>query len=785
MHRILTLLILMIVLSVSAQKETKYTISGYIKDGSNGESLMSSIVYVNEISKGTTTNEYGFYSLQLPAGNYTIKISYVGYATQLLPVTLDKDTKLNVEMGPSSVLSKEVVVTAERKDANVSSTNIGRQEITMENAKAIPALLGEVDILKTLQLLPGVQAAGEGNSGFYVRGGGPDQNLVLLDEATVYNTGHLFGFFSVFNSDAIKSVTIEKGSMPANYGGRISSVVDVKMKEGNMKKWTAEGGIGIIASRLTIQGPLKKDKCSIMLSGRRTYIDLFTKEILKKVQDGKFAGNSYYFYDINAKINYRFSDKDRVYISGYFGRDVFKFKDPDGQFSLDFPWGNSTVTGRWNHVFDEKLFMNTSLIYNDYRFAANIKFLDVKFDVKSSIQQITAKIDYDYSPIIGHLMKFGIHYNHHIFTPYTATGSDGTNSFKNSNANKKYAHEQAIYFLDEFDVTKWFRLNIGIRGSMFNLVGPYKKIEFNENGSVKDTIQFALDQVVKTYFGIEPRIGMRFQVAKATSIKAGFHMTKQYVHLVPVSNSTLPTDLWVPSSPNVKPQTGLQYSLGVFQNFKDNMIETSVELYYKDLFNLIENGQSAVGNINYDVEDLYTYGRGRAYGSEFFVKKAKGRWTGWIGYTLAWSTRKFPGIDNGKTFPSKYDRRHDLNVVLMWDISKHWRVSSTFVYASGNTTTLPVAIYYVGGNIHYEWGDRNSWRLPAYHRLDLGVSYMVQKKKWSYDINFSIYNVYNRQNPYFVYLAIKGEPGKGNQKAVLKQSSLFPILPSLTWNFKF
>jgi outer membrane receptor for ferrienterochelin and colicin len=751
MHRILTLLILMIVLSVSAQKETKYTISGYIKDGSNGESLMSSIVYVNEISKGTTTNEYGFYSLQLPAGNYTIKISYVGYATQLLPVTLDKDTKLNVEMGPSSVLSKEVVVTAERKDANVSSTNIGRQEITMENAKAIPALLGEVDILKTLQLLPGVQAAGEGNSGFYVRGGGPDQNLVLLDEATVYNTGHLFGFFSVFNSDAIKSVTIEKGSMPANYGGRISSVVDVKMKEGNMKKWTAEGGIGIIASRLTIQGPLKKDKCSIMLSGRRTYIDLFTKEILKKVQDGKFAGNSYYFYDINAKINYRFSDKDRVYISGYFGRDVFKFKDPDGQFSLDFPWGNSTVTGRWNHVFDEKLFMNTSLIYNDYRFAANIKFLDVKFDVKSSIQQITAKIDYDYSPIIGHLMKFGIHYNHHIFTPYTATGSDGTNSFKNSNANKKYAHETAIYFLDEFDVTKWFRLNIGIRGSMFNLVGPYKKIEFNENGSVKDTIQFALDQVVKTYFGIEPRIGMRFQVAKATSIKAGFHMTKQYVHLVPVSNSTLPTDLWVPSSPNVKPQTGLQYSLGVFQNFKDNMIETSVELYYKDLFNLIENGQSAVGNINYDVEDLYTYGRGRAYGSEFFVKKAKGRWTGWIGYTLAWSTRKFPGIDNGKTFPSKYDRRHDLNVVLMWDISKHWRVSSTFVYASGNTTTLPVAIYYVGGNIHYEWGDRNSWRLPAYHRLDLGVSYMVQKKKWSYDINFSIYNVYNRQNPYFVY----------------------------------
>ena len=786
--RFLSLTLLVFVLNSFdsfAQKEVKYTISGFVKDTTSGESQVGAVVYVNEISKGTITNEFGFFSLQLPSGNYTIKVSYVGFNTKVIVVNLNKDIKLNLEMSQKSVLANEVVITAEKKDQNVSSTNMGRQEITMDQAKALPALLGEVDIMKTLQLLPGVQAAGEGNSGFYVRGGGPDQNLVLLDDATIFNTGHLFGFFSVFNSDAIKSVSIEKGSMPANYGGRISSVVDVKMKEGNSKKWRVDGGLGLIASRLTIQGPIKKDKCSFILSGRRTYIDLITKPLLKKIQDGKFAGNSYYFYDINAKINYKFSDKDRFYLSGYFGRDVFKFKDPEGQFNLDFPWGNTTVSARLNHVFDEKLFMNASLIYNEYRFTANTNFLNVNFKVSSSIQEISSKIDFDYSPIIGHFMKFGIQYHHHIFTPYTARGNTGNATFSNSNADKKYAHETAIYFLDDFDITKWFKVNVGLRASMYNLVGPYKKIEFDENGTVKDTVQYALDQNVKTYFGIEPRIGMRFQVAKATSIKAGFHMTRQYVHLVPTSNTTLPIDLWVPSSPRVKPQTGLQYSLGVYQNFKSDMIETSIEAYYKDMYNQIEIGQSAVPDINYDVEDLYTFGKGRAYGSEFFVKKARGKWTGWIGYTLAWSNRVFPGIDNGKRFPSKFDRRHDLNIVLMWDITKRWRVSSTFVYASGNTTTLPSAIYYVGGNIHYEWADRNSWRLPAYHRLDFGVTYIMPKTKFYSDITLSVYNVYNRQNPYFVYLSINGDPSKGNQRAVLKQSSLFPILPSLTWNFKF
>lgn len=773
---------------IQAQNGDKFTISGYLKDTLNGESLPAGIIYVNELGKGATTNDYGFYSLNLPAGKYTLKVSYVGYQTKYIPINLNSDLKFNFEMNSSAIQAKEIEVTATRKDANVTSTAVGRQEITMEQAKAIPALLGEVDVLKTLQLLPGVMAAGEGNTGFYVRGGGPDQNLVLLDEATVYNTGHLFGFFSVFNSDAVKSISIEKGSMPANYGGRISSVIDVKMKEGNMKKFSISGGLGLISSRLTIEGPLKKNKCSFILSGRRTYIDLITKPFLKKFQGGKFAGNSYYFYDINAKINYIVSDKDRLYLSGYFGRDVFNFKDQAGDFNFNFPWGNTTLTARWNHVFGDKLFMNAMVLYNDYKFNANANFRDITFNLSSSVKEISAKIHFDYAPLIGHNMKFGVDYNHHILTPYQTSGNAGTTTISSTTVSTKYAHETALFLLDDFDITKWLKINIGLRGSMFNLVGPYRKVQFDDRGTAIDTLNYGLDQPIKTYFGFEPRIGARFKVAKATSIKAGFAMSSQYIHLVSNSATTLPIDLWVPSSLNIKPQRGTQVSLGVFQNFKDDMIETSIEGYYKEMKNQVEYGESKVNNISQDVEDFFTYGKGRSYGAEFFVKKARGRWTGWVGYTLAWSQRKFADINGGQWFNARYDRRHDLNVVFMYDITKHWKVGATFVYASGNTTTLPVELYYINGDIKFNYGPRNFYRLPAYHRLDLSVTYVMPKKRKNgidSDINFSIYNVYNRMNPYFIFIDVRGDAGANKQRVALKQASLFPILPSLTWNFKF
>ena len=767
------------------QKTTKYTIAGYIKDSMNGETLMQATVYIEELKIGVATNEFGYYALSMPAGKYTAKVSYLGYNTFYKKINLEADYSMNVELSPFVNVAKEVLITAKKEDNNIKNADVGRQEISVETSKVIPALLGEVDVLKTLQLLPGVMAAGEGNSGFYVRGGGPDQNLVLLDDATVYNTGHLFGFFSVFNSDAVKSITIEKGAIPAEYGGRLSSVVDVKMKEGNLKKWQADGGIGLIASRLTVQGPIWKDRCSVILSGRRTYIDLITKPILKKVADGAFAGNAYYFYDLNAKINFKLSDKDRFFLSGYFGRDVFNFRDNTGTFSLNFPWGNRTFTARWNHVFDEKLFANTELTYNDYLFEAKTDFRDIKFNVNSSIKELSAKIIFDYYPFVNHKFKFGANYHYRIFTPYTASGYADSISFSNTNATKKYAHETAIFIQDEMDINEKLRFNFGIRASMFNLVGPYEKVEFTNRGTIKDTIKFWNDQVVKTYWGIEPRLSMRYQVAKNTSIKSGFCVTNQYVHLVSNSTTTLPFDLWVPSSLKIKPQIGLQYSLGVYQNFKDNMFEAYIEGYYKHMWNQIEYSESSVSNISVDVEDLFTFGRGWSYGAEFFFKKAKGKFTGWIGYTLAWTQRKFPDLNNGKTFSAKYDRRHDLNIVLMYDINKKWNISSTFVYASGNTTTLPQEIYFVNGSPHFIYGERNAYRLPAYHRLDIGATYKFKvHKHFSSDINFSIYNVYSRQNPYFVYVDIAGNQTKGSIKAKLKQTSLFPILPSITWNFK-
>ena len=777
---------------------SKYTISGYVKDASNGENLLAAAIYVAELGKGTTTNEYGFYSLTMPADTYTIRITYIGLATQEKKIILNGDIRLNIDMGSSVQEIQEVLITGERKDANVESTDMGKQVLSVEVSKALPALFGEVDILKTLQLLPGIMAAGEGNTGFYVRGGGPDQNLVLLDDAVVYNTGHLFGFFSVFNSDAIKNTTVVKGGMSADYGGRISSVVDVQMKEGNMKKWNVEGGIGIISSRLTIQGPIKKDKCSFIVSARRTYIDLLMKPILKNIGNGEFAGNSYYFYDINAKINYRISDRDRLYLSGYFGRDVFKFKDPSGVFSLDFPWGNATATLRWNHLFSDKLFLNTMFIYNDFGFKAITGFQDVKFSLNSKVREASAKMDFDYSPILGHMMKFGMHYNFHIFTPYVASGSAGGVDFTTTNQANKYAHETAIYFLDDFEATNWLKINVGLRASLFNFMGPFSKTVFKDGRAI-DTLNYKAGENIKTYWGVEPRLSMRFKTDKTSSIKLGLTMNNQYIHLVSSSTTTLPIDLWVPSTAVVKPQIGVQAAVGYFRNFKDDMIETSVELYYKHLWNQIEYGESAVGNITIDVEDQFTYGKGFTTGAEFFVKKAKGKWTGWIGYTLAWTWRKFPEINNGNTFLARYDRRHDLSIVNMYEINKHWKVSATFVFATGQRTTLPVSFFVTEGQVHFIYGERNWYRLPAYHRLDLGFVYTILPKKkrkinFTSDISVSVYNAYNRQNPFFVFVDIKGNVGGGgnsndeDSKAIgfkAKQVSLFPILPSITWNFKF
>ncbi len=766
--------------------QEKYTISGYIKDKSNGEYLVSAAIFIPELSKGASTNTYGFYSLTIDKGTYQLSSSFLGYNPYSQKIVLDKDLRINIDLDPQVITTEEVVVTGEKKDINTQGTQMGTVEMSIEQIKQLPALMGEVDVLKTIQLLPGIKSAGEGNSGFYVRGGGPDQNLILLDEAVVYNASHLFGFFSVFNSDAIKDINLIKGGMPANYGGRLSSVLDISMKEGNNKEYHLDGGIGIISSRLTVQGPIKKDTSSFIISGRRTYIDVLTKPFIS--DSSKFKGSGYYFYDLNTKINYRLSDKDRLFLSGYFGRDVFSFADAGSGLNFGIDWGNATASLRWNHLFNDKLFLNTSAIFSDYNFTLGINQNDFELKLFSGMQDWNGKVDFSYYPSARHSLKFGLNYIFHTFTPSNASAKSGDVVFDTGDIVKQYANEGALYILDDFDLTEKIKINVGLRYSLFQQIGPFDRYIKNELDVVTDTIHYDKGKQVAFYQGLEPRFSIRYKLGDNTSIKASYTQNYQYLHLASLASTSLPADLWVPSSDRVKPQFATQYALGFFQNFKNNMFETSVEVYYKSLKNLIEYAEGAIigNNVNDNPDNSFVFGNGEAYGTEFFVKKNSGKFTGWLGYTLSWTTFQFDDINNGDPYPAKYDSRHDISLVLTYDLNKHWSFSTVFVYNTGNALTLPVARYLINGYIVNEYGSRNSYRMPAYHRMDISVNYYGKKhKRFQSDWNFSIYNVYNRYNPYFIYFANVGSLEQGNLEISAKQVSLFPILPSVTWNFKF
>lgn len=769
--------LLLILICQIAFAQEKYTLSGYIRDAQSGEELIgANLINKAQTTQGIVSNVYGFYSITLPKGNYEFIVSYIGYQSKNIQVTLDKNISLNILLS-QGIEMEEVIVTSKKEDKNISSTDMGTVELKQEEIKKIPALMGEVDILKVIQLLPGVMSAGEGNSGFYVRGGGSEQNLILLDEATVYNSGHLFGFFSVFNNDAIKNTTLIKGGMPAQYGGRLSSVLDLTMKDGNDKTFNAEGGIGAISSRLTLQGPIIKEKCSFIISGRRTYAFDLAQPALNK---SNFAGTNYYFYDLNAKINYRISEKDRIFISGYFGRDVFKFASARQNFALKIPWGNSTLTARWNHVFSNKLFSNTSFIYQDYNFSFKGEQDDFYFKLFSGVKDINGKLDFDYFLNEKNTFKFGANYIYHRFQPNIGSGNFGGTEIKPTDSTR-FAHEAAIYLQDEMKLNKTISINGGVRVSLFSQMGPYQYLSGN------DTIQYNKGAHVKTYFGVEPRLNLTFKLNKISSIKAGLTRNNQYMHLVSQSNSTLPTDLWIPSSLKLKPQIGWQYALGYFRNFAENNYETSVEIYYKDLKNQVDYSEYFVQDIALNYENAFVFGKGKAYGIEFFIKKSLGDLNGWIGYTLSRSERTFDDI-KGKTFVTKFDRTHDLKIVVNYTLNKKWEFGTTFVYGTGNSTTLPISYGIIGFNIFNEYGLRNWYRLPAYHRLDIGATLHFEKKLWNkikHELVFSVYNVYNRKNPYFLYFDVEGSLQQSETKIKAIQVSLFPIIPSVTWNFKF
>ena len=780
--------------------QSKSTISGYINDSKDGEAMIGVKVVIPSINQGTVTNTYGFYSLTVPKGNYTVEYRSNIYPTESKNIDLTEDVKLNLDLGENIKNLDEVVISA-KKGENTNSTKMGQIELEMDQIKTLPAFMGEVDVIKTIQLLPGVSSVSEGGQGFYVRGGGPDQNLVLLDEGVVYNAAHLFGFFSVFNADAVKSVNLIKGGMPANFGGRMSSVLEVNMNEGNNKNFKVTGGIGAISSRVTLEGPIVKNKGSFVVSARRTYIDLIMKAAISDTSP--FAGSSYFFYDFNAKFNYKISDKDRIFLSGYYGKDVFNFSDKEGGFNAKMPWGNGIAALRWNHLFSNKLFMNVTGTFSDYLFKFGSQQDQFRFELASGVQDVGAKMDFSYFPNSRHSIKWGANYIYHTFTPTSVSAQTDSVVFNTGAAQKLYSHESALYFLDEFDLNKALKFNVGLRYSMYHHVGAFTRFIKGDGISTPDTaIQYGKGDLIKFYHGLEPRVSLRWLLPDNSSIKAGYSYNYQYVHLTSLSAVSLPTDIWYPTTDLAKPESGYQASIGYYRNFKDDMFETSVELYYKGMNNLIEFKEGALpgDNVNDNTDNLLVYGTGRAFGIEFYIKKAVGKFTGWIGYTLAKTDRLFPDLNEGKRFDAKYDRRHDLSIVGTYKLNDRWVFSSAFVYATGNTLTLPSSWYVQEQSLLFNYGERNSTRMAPYHRLDISATWYDKayktktdpvtgseiqiKKKFRSNWAFSIYNIYSRANPFFLYVDNDGNFLSGDFKISVKQVSLFPIIPSVTWNFE-
>lgn len=797
MKNILIFLLLIPQLLIAQEKAT---LSGYIVDARNGENIIGAKVYVPTLKTGVLSNNYGFFSIELPKGENIIEFRATGLPTIVKTISLSENQVITIELGADVQQIDEVEVSA-KKSENVNSANMGQMDLSIDEIKKLPAFMGEIDIVKTIQLLPGVSSASEGGQGFYVRGGGPDQNLVLLDEATVYNASHLFGFFSVFNADAVKSVNLIKGGMPANFGGRMSSVLEVNMKEGNNKRFGISGGLGVISSRLTIEGPIVKGKGSFIISGRRTYIDGLMKAFINDTSP--FAGSGYYFYDVNFKANYKLGPKDHVYISGYYGKDQFSYGNKNDDFSVKMPWGNGVGSLRWNHLFNSKLFLNVSATFSDYQFSFGSQQDNFIFKLSSGIRDYGGKVDFSYYPNARHKIKFGAQYTYHTFTPTSVSAKQDTTTFDTGIAQKLYSHETAVYVLDEFDVNENIRINGGLRYSTFTHTGPFTRYVKGDISTPDSTIQYNKGDIIKFYQGLEPRISARFSLGHNNSIKAGYSYNYQYVHLASLSAVSLPTDIWYPTTDIAKPQIGWQGSLGYFQNFKNDLFETSVEVYYKEMKNLIEFKEGALpaDNVNDNTDNLLTFGRGWSYGIEFFLKKTKGKFTGWIGYTWAKTLRQFDDLNEGNEYPAKYDRRHDLSLVGAYDLNKRWSFGAAFVYATGNTLTLPTSWYLNGQDLLFNYGARNSTRMPAYHRLDISVTLydkefkekldpatgeMVQhKKRFRSNWVLSVYNIYNRANPYFLYVDNDGDFFKGDFQIKVKQVTLFPIIPSITWNFSF
>jgi outer membrane receptor for ferrienterochelin and colicin len=773
------LVLLLVILLAATSQAQKFTINGYVTDKTSGERLSGASVFIYEKNTGTTSNAYGFYSITLPAQTDSLEVqfSFAGYDIYKVKLLLNDNIKLDIRLDHQKQL-ENVTVRASRRNSIQNTTQMSSIGLSSETIKALPAFLGEADVLKAIQLLPGVQAGSEGSSGIYVRGGGPDQNLILLDGVPVYNASHLFGFFSVFNADAINGVDVIKGGFPARYGGRLSSVIDIRMKEGNNNEFHGEGGIGIIATRFTLEGPIKKNRSSFMISARRTYADIFLRPIIKAQSDGNSTGG-YYFYDLNAKANLYITEKDHLYVSGYFGNDKFsakdKYDDAGGKsvYEAALKWGNATAMMRWNHEFNRKLFGNLTVNYSRYQFDISDKeedydpvngtetFLEKYF---SGIRDWSAKMDFDWLPSPNHFVKWGLAQTWHSYRPGALQSKANTPTYNEDTVlSGKFINTTELdsYIEDDIRLSKNLKVNAGVHFTVFN---------------VED----------KSYFSLQPRLAARYLLTKDMSIKASYAQMNQFIHLLTNSGIGLPTDLWVPATKIVPPQQSHQYAVGWAYNIKDNY-EVSVEGYYKKMNNIIEyaEGASFVSTTG-DWQTRVVSGEGKSYGAEFFLQKKKGRTTGMIGYTLSWTNRHFDELNNGNWFPYKYDRRHDIKLAVVHNISSRIQLSADWVYGTGVAITLPVAVYSDSNGQEVEiYNSRNDFRMPAYHRMDVGIKFIKKRKKWERSWNINIYNVYNRLNTFFIYRGSNYDFNTGVETPVFYKVTLFPIIPSLSYQFKF
>ena len=782
------LISLLLLAAASLYGQQNFRLGGVVRDSISGKPLSGAHIYIMETGQGTVTNDNGGYTLKMDTGSYTMRVSFIGYSSSTMPIRIRRNMQHNILLCPKDYEGKTVTITDRRADRHVQESQMGVTELHIEDVRKIPSFFGEADVLKSIQLLPGIQSSGEGNSGFHVRGGGIDQNLILLDYTKLYNVGHLFGFFSVFNADAVQSAEMMKGDIPAEYGGRLSSALKVTTPNGNDRQFRGKLGIGLIFSDLFLEGPIVKEKVSFLLAGRRTYVDAIIQPFLKETSSMK--GMKFYFYDLNGKITWKINPKNHLFLTAYNGSDAYGFKTNGGAISSFFQWDNTATALQWTHFFSSNTILNSHFSITEYNFYTDMVMEIYKILARSGIRDYHFRTDMDQS--IGKLpVHYGAEYTFHHFIPNNYEAYSGDYKMELQEREPQFAHDAAAFATAQWTLNKHWKTQFGLRFSYFQHTGPYHHYVLNEIGQVTDTLFTPKGQKIKDYMGLEPRISLRYALDSNKSVKAAYNHSYQYVQQVSLSSISLPTDAWIPSTESTMPQSCDQVAVGWFQNFPKQDLTASMEAYYKKMHHLTEYkaGYSPYNEAAYGYSNPYTQGDGWSYGLEWFAQKNSGRWRGWLGYTLSWSYRQFEQLNGGEVFCAKNDRRHDVSLMLSYDILPQLTASLVWVYATGNTMTVPVGYYFVGYNLIVEYSGTNAYRMDPYHRMDFSLSWLFRRTEHcEHSLQFSVYNLYNRKNPFFISIQTTMEGEDMTQIALQSQAyqmSLFPILPSLSWNVKF